>query len=419
MVIRTDLAQARARLDVLLVTRACAEHYPPTINQANLLAENGLRVGIIDLTADGTVDALDHGIRRWRVHRMWNSKAESPYRRRKRWTNWLRFYRTCRSTIRTTDPRVVIAYDTLGSVFVPPASDDYRAVYHFHELSGPEPQEGFGPRRARVKALHASRRADLIVFPDAHRAQLFQQRADLHEPPRVVMNCPRKMDTVPASPLRQRLAEIGRSYGSVVCYLGSIGADQGLPEAAGSMNRWPSDSLFVLIGAAAESMRARILAAAGDAGAAQRVVFLGPQSHQYALALAAGADVGLSLIQPNNESWLYSAGAINKRFEYMALGLPQVTNNGPGVSAIIESNHSGLCVDSRDPDAIGMAVRQLLRDPQLRRSLSTNGRAQHLERFNYEDQFTQVAGWIYQQCRGAEAAGRTKHSAPMNDQRDA
>jgi glycosyltransferase involved in cell wall biosynthesis len=394
-------------LDVLLVIRSCAEHYPPTVNQAAMLAEAELRVGLIDLTADGTQDIVPSPVRRHRVHRMWNSKLEAPYPPWKRWMNWLRFHRTCQNVIRQARPSVVIAYDTLGSLFVPPIPGRYHTVYHFHELTGPEAGEGFGPKRARLKAARSSQHADLVVFPDADRARIFQERAGLKLPPSVVMNCPRRMATVPASPLRQRLAELGRSQVHVVGYLGSIGADQGLVEAAYSMRHWPSDSVLALIGGASEVMKKRILEAAASVEAADRVLFLGLYPHAEALALAAGADLGLSLIQPNNESWLYSAGAINKRFEYMALGLPQVANNGPGVREIVEASQCGLCVNSRDPAAIGAAVRQLLDSPELRRRQSVNARARHLNGFNYESQFAEVAGWIRSRCPAFETVNRS------------
>ena len=385
-------------MDALLVIRSCAEHYPPTVNQANLLAEAGLQVGVIDLPADGTPPALQAGIRRWRVHRMWNSKLERPPSRWQRWFQWLQFYRTCRSAIQTTAPKVVVAYDTLGTFFIPPAPRRYRTVYHFHELTGADPAESLGPRRARLQAAQRSKHADLVVHPDAHRARIFQQRAALPVLPKVVMNCPRRLDELPSSPLRQYLSRNLQPSPPTVCYLGSIGADQGVVEAAASMKHWPSTALFVLIGPGSDRMKQSILAAAQTAGAAGRVVFLGAFPHHEALALAAGADVGISLIQPNNESWLYSAGAINKRFEFMALGIPQVSNNSPGVSEIIEGSQAGLCVDPRNPDAIGMAIRQLLEDSALCRRFSENARKQHLERFNYEVQFAEVASWIASQC---------------------
>jgi glycosyltransferase involved in cell wall biosynthesis len=394
----TNLHTSVDPLDILLVLRSCAEHYPPTVNQANLLAEAGLRVGVIDLSVPGAAEALSPAICRRRVHRMWNSKLEHPYPPWKRWAHWLRFRHACRQVIAGGRPSVVIAYDTLGSLFVPPAPARHRTVYHFHELSGPEDGEGFGPRRARERASQSSRNADLVVFSDAHRARIFQKRAGLRETPRVVMNCPRRMTRPPASPLRKKLAQSGHAGGPLVCYMGSIGDDQGLPEAARSMRYWPPDSKFVLIGAASESAQKAILAAA-SAGAADRVLFLGLHSHPEALALAAGADAGLALIQPNNESWLYSAGAINKRFEYMALGLPQVTNTGPGVAEIVEANQCGLCVDSKDPEAIGAAVGRLLQSAELRDRMGRSARDRHLSVYNYEMQFAGVADWIRREAR--------------------
>ncbi len=392
------------RLDVLLIMRACAEDYPPTVNQANFLAGAGLQVGLIDLTADETAEALANSVQRYRVHRMWNSKAELPYPFWKKWANWLKFRRVCRSVINRRRPSVVLAYDILACGFAKPEADRHRTVYHFHELPEPEKGEGWGSRIGRNRAAQFSRQADIVVFSDANRARLYKEEAGLKELPKIVMNCPVRTETVPVSLLGEILDEHRKSGMKTVCYLGSIGKDQGIEEAAASMRFWPSDALLVLIGPYADKIKTRILAAASAAGAEGRVIFLGAKPHGEALALAAGGDIGVSLVQPNTRNWLYSAGAINKRFEYMALGLPQVTNNGPGVPEIIEANTCGLCVDSRDPAAIGAAVRQLLDSPELRRRMSLNARARHLESFNYENQFAEVAEWIRKQCPESESA---------------
>jgi glycosyltransferase involved in cell wall biosynthesis len=376
------------------------------------LAEAGLRVGVIDLSADGAEDALRPSIYRRRVHRMWNSKQEAPLPIWVRWTNWVRFFRSCHSIIRKSRPRVVIAYDTLGSIFVKPDSRRFRTIYHFHELTGPEPQESFGPRRARLNAAERSRRADLVVFSDAHRARIFQERAGLSALPKVVMNCPRRLEKVPSSPLRQHLALNPQPSTRLVCYLGSVGADQGLVQAAASMKHWPTDALLVLIGPGSDTMKGSILAAAAATpGAAERVIFLGAFPHQEALALAAGADLGISLIQPNNESWLYSAGAINKRFEYMALGLSQVANSGQGVAEIIERNQCGLCADPNSPQEIGAAVSRLLCDQTLLRRMGENGRSLHLERYSYEVQFRPVLEQVARWCAAGRSGGQD--SAPL------
>lgn len=385
-------------LDVLAVLRAPLEGYPPSLNQVTLLAKAGLRVGVLDLAGDTPAAELPPFIRRWRVHRSWNSKTEPPPPFLRRWLNWLKFSRSCQSVIRDCRPRVVMAYDILASAFVKPKPARHRTIYHFHELPDPEPREGLGPRLGRARAARFSREADLVVFSDVGRAQCYMTDARLERLPEVVMNCPMRMGTVPISSLGNLLAQRGQAGWQTVYYLGSVGLDQGVLEAVQSMHLWPAQTLFILVGPCSATIKQRILELAGKAGAADRVLFVGPRPHREALALTAGADVGLALIQPNTRNWLYSAGAINKRFEYMALGLPQVTNAGPGVKEIVEANACGLCIDPKSIESIGQAVRQLLENDGQRRSFSVNARDRHLRTYNYESQFAEAAHWITSHC---------------------
>jgi glycosyltransferase involved in cell wall biosynthesis len=394
------MAQDPASLDVLLVIRARVEDYPPTVNQANLLAQRGLRVGLVDLArATSNGSPLRPSISRWQAHRAWLSKTEPAPPFARRCANWLRFRRTFHTVMRACRPKVVIAYDEAACAYLQPRTGAYRAVYHFHDLTEPEGRSGLATRFSSSTVRRRSRRADLVVFPDALRAQYYRERARLPAAPAIVMNCPLRMTEPPHSALPELLSARGLSGRDAVCYLGSVGLDQGLPEAAQSMRHWPERSLFVLIGPYTPAVRDRILESAGEVNAADRVVFLGEQPHAHALALAAGGAVGLSLIQPNTRNWLYSAGAINKRFEYMALGLPQVSTGSPGVAEIIEHNQCGTCVDPYSPESIGVAVRQLLDSEAQRHRFAKNARMLHLKRYNYEQQFHEVAEWIERSCR--------------------
>jgi glycosyltransferase involved in cell wall biosynthesis len=391
-------------VDVLLVLRACVEHYPPTLNQANILVASGLRVGLIDLSCLASSNGdLNPDIQRWQVHRLWDSKTEKPLPLMQRWKNGIKFRRSCQETIRSTRPKVVIGYDISGCAHLRPGGEGYRTVFHFHELPERETGMRLGTILAHIISVRASRKADLVVFPDHHRAREFQRLAGLAVPPKVAMNCPVKLAKVPVSPLSNYLS---LSEGPVVCYLGSVGTDQGLVSAASSMRYWPANARWAIIGAASDAVRSLIMKAAQAAGAGHRVFFLGPKPHKEALALAAGATLGLSLIQPNYRNWLYSAGAINKRFEYMALGLPQVTNDGPGVSEIVTETGCGVCVDPYSAEAIGRAVKELLENPTRLGQLREKARACHLERFNYETEFSEVANWIAAQVHDTPLASK-------------
>jgi len=387
-------------LDVLLVIRARAELFPPTVNQANLLASGGLKVGMVHLASQAPQPAaLDARVRQWHAHTAWDSSSEPRQNFTRRWTNWLRFARTCRAVIRSQRPKVVLGYDPVACTHLQPAPARRRTVYHFHELPESYPDMGMGPRRALSRVGGLARKADLVVFSDQARAERYQNEVGLSTCPQVVMNCPLLVSTVPASPLRQLLANRGLRETRVVGYVGCVGWHQGLREAALSMRNWPADSVFVLVGPHSEEVREGILAGARAAGTDSRVLFLGPRPHAEALALAAGADLGLTLIQPHNQNRLYSAGACNKRFEYMALGVPQLTNNGPGVADIVERSQCGVCVDPNSPEEIGAAVNRLLHDPGQLRQMGSRGRAAHREHYNYQAQFRPVLEWIMQRRR--------------------
>lgn len=390
----SPVIKSMSSLDVLLVMRACTEQYPPTLNQGNLLASYGLPVGLLDLSHSAVSSTVNPVVRRWQPDSVWNSKTEPPRSFVTRCRNFLRFQQAYRRIISEESPKAVLAYDILGAAIVPPRQRAYRTIYHFHELPEREPGMRVGTRLSLAKARRRSRDADLIVFSDANRAACYKETAQLRTQPFVVMNCPMRVDTVPVSPLRALLQERGLADRKVVCYVGSIGLDKGIIEAVSSMRHWPEQSLLVLVGACSETVKERIFGAAKEVGAAEHVIFLGQKPHPEAMALAAGSDVGLALIQPTTRNWHFSAGAINKRFEYMSVGLPQVTNSGPGVSEIVEKTGCGICVDPNSPEAIGQAVRRLLEFADLRLQMAENSRRIHLAEFHYERQFEPVLQWI-------------------------
>jgi glycosyltransferase involved in cell wall biosynthesis len=141
------------------------------------------------------------------------------------------------------------------------------------------------------------------------------------------------------------------------------------------------------------------MALGGEVGVAERLVFLGSVPYTEALHLAAGATVGCSLVADQNDpNWTYSAGAINKRFEYMAVGLPQLADCGIRVPELVEQTGCGLCVPSDSPEAIGQALSKLILNEAMRKEMGTRARQLHLERFNYETEFQpvmrQVLAWL-------------------------
>ena len=395
-------------LNVLAVIRAPLEQYPPSVNQVALLAEAGLRVGVVDCHHADFVPFEPRGlgtVQRFRPCRHTQlHKEELPYLAVRLWRN-LAFAWTVFRIVRQRKPSVVIAFDPNAMVAVGPIwkrGQRPKVVWHFHELcSRVGNSGGWLSRRGVDFACQQAERADMLTCPDEGRANVFFHEAGLRMRPRVIMNCPRKMLRCPDPRLGAKLIEYGLGGRPAVYFHGWIGPSRCLEAVIQSMRWWPTEAVFVAVGPVAENYRRSLSALAGEVGVRDRVLFLGSVPHAEVSHLAAGAKVGCSLVVDQQDpNWTYSAGALNKRFEYMAVGLAQVASDGPGMSEIIERTGCGVLVNPQAPADIGRAIAKVLQDDALRIKMGENGRAAHLSTLNYEHQFAPVLECVVRWCGG-------------------
>ena len=97
---------------------------------------------------------------------------------------------------------------------------------------------------------------------------------------------------------------------------------------------------------------------------------------------AASATVGVSIVQPASLS--YRLALPNKLFQYMAAGIPVVASDFPDVRQVVEGSGAGVVVDPVDPRAVAAAIRRLIDDPTLARSMGSAGHRAVRERFNWQ-----------------------------------
>ena len=109
---------------------------------------------------------------------------------------------------------------------------------------------------------------------------------------------------------------------------------------------------FVAVGDGPD--RDALTALAAELGIGERIAFLG-QRRDVAEILAA-ADVGVLSS--------HSEGLSNALIEYMAAGLPAVCTDVGGNRELVTHGQNGRLVPPADPQAMGMAILELLRDPQ-------------------------------------------------------
>ncbi len=204
------------------------------------------------------------------------------------------------------------------------------------------------------------------------------------------MNCPPLLTAIPKSRLLPELRKRGVEASSILYYQGAVGPNHYLEHTIRSMIHWPADSIFVVVGGGEGGYRESLRGLASSIGVNSRVQFIDRVPYADVLSYAVGATIGLTLLDRGNKNFQYSAGASNKRFEYAALGIAQITNSGPGMDEIFGRTKIASLIDGIDPDSIGREIARLLSSRTATAEMGERARAAHLNANNYEAQFSPV-----------------------------
>jgi phosphatidylinositol alpha-1,6-mannosyltransferase len=122
-------------------------------------------------------------------------------------------------------------------------------------------------------------------------------------------------------------------------------------------------------------------ALSAELGLVKRVRFLGRVPYELMPIVHAAADVHLLASRPVP---LWNENFPNACLEAMATGVPVVAGAVGGVPEMVKDGETGFLVDPKDPRAIADVVLRLLRDPALRASMGTAGRARAERELDHE-----------------------------------
>lgn len=202
-----------------------------------------------------------------------------------------------------------------------------------------------------------ARRADRVITVNRPYAEVMARRwaVDL---PLIVMNCAYR--TTPPEPRPRRFhATLGLDPATrVVLYQGGFSRDRGIEQLIEAIPAVPG-AVLVLLGYG--SLQAELEARAADPTLAGRVRILPAVPPTELLDWVASADVVAMPIQPTTLNHRYTTP--NKLFEAMAVGVPVVASDLPGMAPTVRDADAGLLVDPTDPAAIAQACRTLLDEP--------------------------------------------------------
>ena len=202
--------------------------------------------------------------------------------------------------------------------------------------------------RAAVRAVRR------VITVNRPYAEVMARRWATQEP-LVVLNCAPRYEAPSPSPRRFHEVLGLAADERVILYHGKFSPHRGIEELIAAIEHVPG-AVLVLLGFG--ELEGLIEAMAKQLAIAGRVRILPAVAPSDLLEWVASADVVAMPIQPSTLN--HRLTTPNKLFEAIAVGVPVVASNLPGMAAIVREIDAGLLVDPTDPDEIARACRALL-----------------------------------------------------------
>jgi glycosyltransferase involved in cell wall biosynthesis len=243
-------------------------------------------------------------------------------------------------------------------------------------------------------------RADAIVTVNEPIGRHLAEAWGLATPPTVLLNCQPRWDPPAERPDLIRAATGLEPGNRIVLFLGRLGRQRGLEEAAAAVLATPQAALVMLgFGAWADTLRARDT----DPAYAGRHFTLPPVHPDAVPAWTASADVSIIAVPANSLNQRLSTP--NKFWESLTAGTPVVLGRDLEVMrAIVEADDLGAVADPTDPADLARALREVLdAPPEVRDARRARCLAVCRERYNWE---TAVRPYLDLIARLSGAAGR-------------
>jgi hypothetical protein len=248
----------------------------------------------------------------------------------------------------------------------------------------------------REKAL--IHQADCVITVSDSIARILQNAYGIRHV-NIIRNVPAKISILPNDDLRKQLNI--SSERKILLHLGGVMVSRGFVPMIEALAKL-DDFVLVSIGSDhgshyIEKMRDF----AGAKGVSARVHFLPKMPYRDMIHLAAGADIGMCMMQPGT---LHHRSTItNKFFDYLLTGLPVVASDFPEMAALVDRYRIGVCTDPTDPQKIADATLSIQNADAL---LQMKENAKVFIDENHWDKESQKLLEIYDSFSGATARKR-------------
>ncbi len=368
---------------LLVVFYGNPDRYPPTRNAILMLREH-FRVHLVCRAgAEPPSASWPDEVRVERVGPRLSDQEKTDGSPAAKLREYLGFVWAVRRALSAERPAVAYAYEPHALSALALAGCRAKVVYHRHELEDAGPFV-WGSIQSWVQALarRRGRQASLVVFPEEHRAEMYQRAVGDPRSALIVPNFP-LLAAFPAPSPWPALLE-ARWQQKVVLYRGSLGPGNGILQMVRALPHLDPGVSLRLCGSADPRFVQEFEGIAAELGVAGRLRYDGfvPFDRLNRETLAAAA--GTVLYQPTGVNNEFNATATNKLYEYAACGVPVVVPSSPTYRSFFAGESWVEHAQPDDPAAVAAAIQRLFVDRGRYEERCRAARRAFEERFNYE-----------------------------------
>lgn len=378
-----------------IIIYANPDYYPPVIRAINILAKE-FEMVVIARNQDKTIIDYPKNVRLFRLGRLKSAREKEKQSYYIKVWEYMAFVIRGIFCIRFYRCKLIYSYDMYGFIsgfIASRVGKKINIIYHNLDVVELEKLCGLS-RMVKYLELRLVHYAEKVVFCDINRARYYQKLAKLPHLPDIAMNTPLCIGQLPTNSLREILEQKGfDSNTKVVLYQGAINEWHSILEILKSMSSWPKDTVLVLTGYLYEDFMEEFWREAKALNLTHRIIHLPFVSYVQIFSYTVGAYIGLALYKPKDINNIFMAGASNKIFEYLSVGVPVITNDSPYFREVLDPSYAYF-VNPDSIEDIAKAINLAFYDQEGYRRKSQAARQVHFTKFNYERQFKPIIEYI-------------------------
>lgn len=397
----TKIANPKPRR-ILFLQFANPGQYPPILHASELLAKAGWHTIVVGVEQEETkalrVPAIPHRkvVLVPSALRGWRQKLQ-----------YLRFVTLSFSYTLFWKPEVIYVSDLYATPAgtIVSALSRARVIYHEHDFPYPPPGGVTIFRWLMKMRRFLAQHSMLCVVPNHARAQAFGRECNLN-PERVmtVWNCPGLSDISEATHANRMREEL------TLYYHGSLNASRVPFVLLDALQDLPSNVKLEIHGyetSGSKGFIAEVLNRTRQKGLTDRVSVHDPVPYSDLLKLPNPNSIGLALMPMTSDdrNMQNMAGASNKAFDYLAMGIPLLVSALPDWEEMFVGPGYAKSCDPRSKTSVCNASRWFIDNPDERLRMGLEGRMKIVAEWNYETQFKPVMQRITEAAPKSRTAG--------------